>query len=171
MKYLLVLLLLSAKSYGQLISLPEQDGKVYYKKVYEDSATKEQLFERAKDVFIRLFPDTKSVIQDQDREAGTITGKGYFQFDIKGGAFNSTFPQMVECTFRITTKDNKYRVEIFDFNSVATDSREYPLETGYYIVANKKQKKWYKYYDQFNTTVIGLFDQISQQMDKKQNEW
>ena len=151
-----------------IITLPTQDGKVFYEHIYKDSGmTKNDLFIKAKDVFLRLFPDTKGVIQNEDKENGIITGKGNFSFTIKGGAFNLSFPQSVKCTFRIMVKDQKYKVVIFDFYSVSSNLQDYPIEDGYYTVKKKKKKVWYRYYTAFNDRVLEMFDQIENRMNKK----
>lgn len=154
MKYILILLFVSSNVMAQkdtLITLPMQDGKVFYQKVIEDSGqTKDQLFIKAKDVFLRSFPSTKDVIQDADKESGIISGKG--NFDLKSA--------VIRFTLRILTKDSKYKVEMFDFYA-----NDYPVEYGY-SVAQKKQRGQKSWKD-FNNTVQNIFDQIERDMNKK----
>src|SRR6185312_1229762 len=151
MKYILILLLISSNAMAQdtLINLPVQDGKIFYEHVYQDSMTKNDLFIKSKDVFLRLFPDTKGVIQDEDKENGIVTGKGYFKA-----------PALIKCTIRIISKENKYKVQIFDFNE-----DDIPLERGYSIAIKKNRnlKSW-KY---FNYNVLNVFNQVETEMNKK----
>ena len=133
-----------------LINLPIQDGKIFYEHVYQDSGkTKNDLFIKSKDVFLRLFPNTKGVIQDEDKENGIVTGKGYFKA-----------PALIKCTIRIISKDNKYKVQIFDFYE-----DDIPLERGYSIAIKKNRnlKSW-KY---FNYNVLNVFNQVETEMNKK----
>ncbi|HXS57503.1 MAG TPA: DUF4468 domain-containing protein [Hanamia sp.] len=152
MKYILILLLISSNAMAQdtLINLPIQDGKIFYEHVYQDSGkTKNDLFIKSKDVFLRLFPNTKGVIQDEDKENGIVTGKGYFKA-----------PALIKCTIRIISKDNKYKVQIFDFYE-----DDIPLERGYSIAIKKNRnlKSW-KY---FNYNVLNVFNQVETEMNKK----
>lgn len=152
MKYILILLLISSNAMAQdtLINLPIQDGKIFYEHVYQDSGkTKNDLFIKSKDVFLRLFPDTKGVIQDEDNENGIVTGKGYFKA-----------PALIKCTIRIISKDNKYKVQIFDFYEDGI-----PLERGYSLAIKKNRnlKSW-KY---FNYSVLNVFNQVETEMNKK----
>jgi hypothetical protein len=62
-----------------LVALPTNDRKVFYDKIYQDSGfSKNDLFMRAKNVFLRLFPATKDVIQNEGKENGIVAGKGSF---------------------------------------------------------------------------------------------
>ena len=163
------LLAISAHGFAQkdtLISLPMQDGKVFYQKVYEDSATKDELFLRAKDVFLRSFTNTKSVIQDQDKEAGIISGKGYFNLK----------RTLIRCTIRILTKDNKYKVEIFDFYPVDITGNEGAIENNYAAAENnyaaaKKRPRAFKSWQEFNDRVLQLIEQIRSEMNKKYTDF
>jgi hypothetical protein len=158
--YLILFTVLSLKAVAQdsLISLPMQDGKIFYQKVYDVNATKDELFLRAKSFFLRSFPNTKDVIQDADKESGIISGKGNFNLS----------QTLLTCTIRIFTKDGKYKAEIFDFYPVEQYGDGSPLERGY-AMAQKKQKSK-KSWRQFNDRVLQMFDQIETQMNKK-TEW
>ena len=165
MKYLFILVFISSNAMAQkdtIISLPIQDGKVFYEKVYQDSGvTKKDLFLKAKDVFLRLFPDTKDVIQNEDKENGIISGKGYFEMPLI----------MMRSTIRILVKDNKYKVQIFDFYSASTLTRndvESPIENSYNRAKEKTRSKsvcnsWIN----FNNMVLYIFGQIESLMNKK----
>jgi hypothetical protein len=161
MKYFLILFFISSNAMAQnVIILPMQDGKVFYEKVYQDSgATKEQLYLQANEVFLRTFPDTKSVIQQQDKEAGIIAGKGYFPLR----------HTLIRCTIRISTKDGKYKVEMFDFYPVGIDGLERSIENNYAIALKKQkgQKSW----QDFNNTVLQVLNEIETEMNKKSTDF
>jgi hypothetical protein len=164
MKYIL-LLLISSSAFAQkdtLISIPVQDGKIFYEHVYQDSGmTKNDLFIKSKDVFLRLFPDTKGVIQDEDKDNGIISGKGYFVMSLA----------MVKFTIRILVKDNKYKVQMFDFyySSTLRNDIERPMETNYNVAIKKKQlsKRESNSWVIFNNNVFYIFDEIETEMNKK----
>jgi len=171
MKYIL-LLLISSSAMAQkdtLINLPMQDGKIFYEHVYQDSATKEQLFLNAKEAFISLFPDAKQVIQNEDKDNGVISGIGYFYFNNKVGPLKIMVNQMIRNTIRITVKEGKYRVQIFDF--YVKNDRELPMELFYNAEMERKEKKSYKYFSDFNKRVLQSFDQIETEMNKKSTDF
>jgi hypothetical protein len=164
MKYILILLFISSSAMAQkdtVITLPMQDGKVFYEKVYQDAGTKNDLFLKAKDVFLRLFPDTKDVIQNEDKDNGIVAGKGYFELSVA----------RVRCTIRILVKDNKYKVQIFDFyssNTLIRNDIEKPIETSYDKAKERTRSKsvcnsWIV----FNDRVHYIFDEIETEMNKK----
>lgn len=146
-----------------LINLPILDGKIFYEHVYQDSdMTKNDLFVKSKDVFLRLFPDTKGVIQNEDKDNGIVSGKGYFSFIYKDGIFNMAFSQTVRSTFRVIVKDGKYKVEFFDFYF-----NDAPIEIGYYNTREKKDRKVYRFFSYFNNRVLQIFNQVETEMNKK----
>jgi hypothetical protein len=161
---LLFLLLVSSSAFAQkdtIITLPIQDGKVFYERVYQDSGTKNDLFLKAKDVFLRLFPDTKDVIQNEDKDNGIIAGKGYFEMPLSE----------VRSTIRIIVKDNKYKVQMFDFyvsSTLLRNPTETPIEKNYNFAKEKKRGKnsrdsWID----FNNKVLYIFEEIETEMNKK----
>jgi hypothetical protein len=117
---------------------------------------------------LRLFPATKDVIQNEDRENGIISGKGYFSFTNIVSTFMLGSSALVNTTINIIIKDNKYKVEIFDFYKVAASAYEAegPIEN-YYTPNKKNQKYWHGYFVNFNNKVILLLAQINDEMSKK----
>jgi hypothetical protein len=163
--YLILFTVISLSAIAQkdtLINLPMQDGKIFYEHVYQRGMTKNDLFIKSKDVFLRLFPDTKGVIQDEDKENGIISGKGYFSMPMT----------MIKCTIRILVKDNKYKVQMFDFYSSSTlirNDTESPIEKNYYSAKEKKQlsKRACNSWIVFNNNVLNIFNEIETEMNKK----
>lgn len=166
-RWLFILLVaISAQGFAQkdtLIDLPMQDGKIFYEHVYQDSGmTKNDLFIKSKDVFLRLFPDTKGVIQDEDKDNGIISGKGYYSV---------TFG-MTKFTLKILVKDNKYKVQMFDFYTFSTlirDDTGSPLEKGYFLAKSKRQpsRRICNSWIDFNNHVLNIFNEIESQMNSK----
>lgn len=176
MKQLLVLLLIAPfLCEGQketLITLPIKDGKVFYEKIYQDSGvSKNDFYVRAKNAFLRLFPATKDVIQNEDKENGIISGKGFFTFSTKGGGLlNMPLPSSVMATINIIVKDGKYKIEVFDFYKQAMSNLEDEgsIET-FYTMAAKGKRFWQRYFINFNERVLLIFVQIKTEMNKKIN--
>lgn len=66
-------------SKAQDINLPFDSitKEITYSEIVKvDSATKEELFYRARTWFVKTYADAKNVIQIQDKESGEIVGKG-----------------------------------------------------------------------------------------------
>lgn len=118
---LTILLIFPFLSYSQenKIELPvdASTGKITYSEVIQldKSLSKDELFGRAKTCFVNVFKDSKEVIQNEDKENGTITGKGNFRVcakalgsDVEGGNINFTLI--------ISVKDGKYKYIITDLN-------------------------------------------------------
>lgn len=110
----LFFVMINAMAYAQDIALPMKDDKIFYEQV--DSAAgvgKDQLFTRAKLWMANAFESAKNVIQMDDKEAGMLVGKGYFNIHSTGIA-SATWP----CNFTIslTAKDGRYRVQLYNFN-------------------------------------------------------
>lgn len=77
--FLIALIGFKLNAYSQKIELPLKDSLVIYAEVIKLSDTtvkKGLLFSAAKAWFANSFNDSKSVLRDQDLEAGKIIGKG-----------------------------------------------------------------------------------------------
>jgi hypothetical protein len=93
--------------------LPLKDGKVFYEQVDSATATKEQLYQRAKLWFANAFKDSRSVIQLDDKDDGQIVGKGNFDVPYKYGVNT-----VAQCNFtlKIDVKEAKYRIQVYNIN-------------------------------------------------------
>ncbi len=116
-----VLILLSVTfAFGQnetpKLPIDNSTGKIAYSGIVmvKDSASKDELFKRAKICFVHLFKSSNSVIQNEDKEAGTIIGKGIIKVSVRtvtmileGGYINFTLT--------VVTKDGRYKYTCTDF--------------------------------------------------------
>ena len=95
---------------------PLVDCKINYTEIVkiDSSINKATLFLNAKMFFVNEFKSAKDVIQLEDRESGTIIGKGYFTYNWDMGK-NSYVEMKIWHTIKLTIKDGKYRYEITDF--------------------------------------------------------
>jgi hypothetical protein len=94
--------------------LPMQDGKVVYTAVTNaDSTTKDVLYSNAKQWFAETYKSAQDVIQLDDKDAGTVIGKGLFKSGFT--VFMDALQVNVHHTVKIYVKDNKYKYEITDF--------------------------------------------------------
>ncbi len=135
-----ILLLLYVGSYGQIIfPIDKTTGKITYSEVVtlKDSISKDELFSRAKICFTHLFKNSKSVIQNEDKEAGSIIGKGNLKVYARalGTNYDGGF---VNFTITISVKQGRYKYTITDFNHENTGST---LPAGGNL-ENGKPKQW-----------------------------
>jgi hypothetical protein len=106
-----ILTIITVSCYSQ--DLPTKEGKVFYESVDTATGTKAELYQKVKLWFANAFKDSKSVIQVDDKDNGQLVGKGNFDVPYKYGVNTSA-----QCNFtiRIDTKDNKYRIQIYNIN-------------------------------------------------------
>jgi hypothetical protein len=96
--------------------LPVKEGKVFYEVIDSSiQGTKQELQVKAKMWMANAFKDAKEVVQMDDKEAGEVLGKGNFNI----GYFN------MHCRFtiKISTRDNKYRCQIYDMSIVSPNGQ------------------------------------------------
>lgn len=112
-KFVIVLgLLIACKN--TLAQLPTKDGEIFYEKVDTITGTKDALYIKAKGWFVNTFKDANKVIQMDDKETGQLMGKGNFPVSY-------TYlmqPVNAACNFtvKVDLKDNKYRIQLYNFN-------------------------------------------------------
>ena len=106
--------------------LPNRDGKVFYEYVDTCNLTKEQLYNKTKLWLANTFNDSKSVIEVDDKDAGQIVGKG--NFNITYTYLMTTVTTTIFFTIKIDIKDDKYRLQLYNFLIKATSGERLPLE-------------------------------------------
>jgi hypothetical protein len=126
------------------------------------SSTKDQLFDKARQWFVSNYKDASEVLQVQDKESGTLVGKGIFTVNFQGGQ------RKVFHTVSIDCKDGKYRVTITDFmlkfSSVYTE-KSFEMLT--------KNDFWGldKLYAATDSKVLENLKSIALKMNSKPDEW
>ena len=155
-----------------ITNLPMKDSKVFYEYVYQvDSVSKNELYIRAKNVYLRLFQGTKDVIQNEDKENGIIAGKGNTFFNFPG-RFGLNFGQTIRFTLSITVKDYKYRVQLFDiyFTNNIVGPTDDPIESRFGGGIQKTKNKYTKtFYRNMNLKLLSIIYQVRNEMNKKTN--
>lgn len=121
-RFLLLLLSCPVVSSAQAYKLiPLRNGSPFYELVIPaEGKTKEQLFNIAKITLIKSYQDASEVIQNEDKEAGNIIGKGYraySRYDTTRVAGRETILLMeyrMWFIVHISVKDNKYKLQLYD---------------------------------------------------------
>lgn len=120
-----------ASSSAQLIELPQKDGKIYYE--FIDSASgqsKDALYAAAKRWLVKTFNNAEAVIQSEDKEAGTIMGKGIMVYEVmEAGFYKKKYD--IKTTIEITLKDDRYRLRFYDLVYVFEKRFNFDMESNY----------------------------------------
>jgi hypothetical protein len=77
--------------------------------------TKSELYIYARTWLASAFKSSKSVIEMEDKESGTIIGKGIFIHPVNSAFGNQVGIDIISFTITINTKDNKYRAVLSNF--------------------------------------------------------
>ncbi len=112
----LILLLIPAFSYGQYNSIPTREAEtIYVDTVLKiDLVEKQELYSRAKIWVSDYFKSSKAVIDLDDKEIGILIGKGGSPITVET-AIGQPFNTNCFFTFKLSFKDGKVKVEVYDF--------------------------------------------------------
>lgn len=92
------------------------DSTFEYIQIEPAPGSKTEVYIKARTFVASYFTSAKNVIQMDDKEAGTIIAKGFFEIEgAKGGFGNHLGYDKIWVTITIDAKDNKYRCRITDF--------------------------------------------------------
>jgi hypothetical protein len=81
------------------------------------NTTKDQLFDLIMEWLTTRYKNPKSVVQLSNKEQGLIVLKGAHSWaQPKGFGAGGAFDGWINHTIKIQVKDNKFKIEIFDFN-------------------------------------------------------
>jgi hypothetical protein len=126
----------------------------YHNIVTVDSASKDQLFIRARQWMNKTFVSSKAVLQIADKESGELAGKGNMEIVTKYRLMGRERDQPYRSNFscNIWVKDGKYKFEFKDFEvetigegfsfGILTSSDE--TKTKYPMVSKAKMNDSYK---------------------------
>lgn len=111
--YIKYILLLFCPLFGKA----QNDSALVFKAVVTvDSATKYQLFDRARTWFADYYKNSKALLQISDRESGELMGKPIISTTYNYRYFGADHktPLDINATIRVVVKDGKYKYEIYD---------------------------------------------------------
>lgn len=86
-----------------------------------EGASAADLYNRAKLWFAKAFVDSNRVLQVQDKEAGTLVGKGAFQYEPNVLMNSSVIRGTVRYSVTVMVKDGRYKYVITDFVHEGTE--------------------------------------------------
>ena len=96
-------------------SASSQDKLTYSEVINIDSASKDELYNRAKAWFVNSFVSANDVIQMDDKDGGSIIGKAVMNFtqSFLSGSLGTN--GVIRYSVKIFLKDDRYKYEITDF--------------------------------------------------------
>ncbi|MCK9170445.1 MAG: DUF4468 domain-containing protein [Treponema sp.] len=129
-------------------------------RIIESQNTKEQLYVMSLQWVSKAFISAKTVIDFQDKEAGSIIGKGRIgNIDKENNISN-----LYDVLFKIDVKDNKARIQINSAEALETFYiNDYPME----MDIHKDDKSL----DRFKFYVKSLYDSYEKALLTKDEDW
>jgi|GEM_PF-3361123 len=103
---------------------PRKDGSVFYERI--DSSFKKQkddVYKSAKIWFAETFRNSNSVLKMDDKELGELVGKGTTIIEFQYG--NSELKYWSRFTIKLSCRNNKFRVQIYDIGLQPGGEQEY----------------------------------------------
>lgn len=192
---LLSLLLCGFLGYSQdkkerpILPIDSATGKIFYKGVVNvDSVSKQELYLRAREWFVNSFKQSNSVIQMDDKESGTIIGKGNTSIYLNT-MFGSMDVGFIRFTVSVYVKDGKYKYSFTDFKQenwrvggspnsgvpirgdLGNVECMYNYDCGYKMYWTKKG--FNKVLNDLNDTVLNLISSLEKSMSSsvKKDDW
>jgi hypothetical protein len=161
----LILLLLVISPFITLTSFSQMDkttsinnfpinekGEVVYTEIVKiDSTDSKELYVKAHEWFANTFNSAQNVVQLDDKDAGTIIGKGVFEFD------ETVMVVWVNFTIEIQTKDGKYKYTLSNFIYKGYRIEEITFDT------SDIQK--------LNLKILSIIDGLKKSMQSNTNNW
>jgi len=153
-----------------------EDAEVVFTKVLEDiPGTKDEIYTKVLNYFAIAYKSANDVIQQKDKDAGVVIGKGIFEVHKEGNAFvTSTYN--CDHTIRIDIKEGRVRIvlSVSEYNLAIKDSKSTDrlrikiIET--YPIAEKtkyNKKNYAKVFLGLCFTVKKTFDNIESSLKKE----
>jgi hypothetical protein len=152
--------------------LDEETGKVIYQAVVEQSGTQEELFNRCIYFLNDFYNDPVRVTNIRDIQTGKIEGS--YRFRIYYSENNvKTDAGMINYSFTIEMKDNKYRYTVSDIYLKSTTNR--PVERWLNKEDPAYDPRWDSYIQQITDYFYNWSTRLNEKMkpekEKKKDEW
>lgn len=157
----------------------DENGNGLFEYVGAANGTKDELFSSVKSWIFDTFKSGKSVIQNEDREAGMVICNAY-----SGGVTFSQYGKAYDAggfkyNFKISVKDSKYRITITDIkyekgymalNSGADITEEYPSNWTSFM-KKKMKEQWDSIKMQGESNLKSLVENLDKYLSKSDNRW
>lgn len=111
---------------------------IFSKVISVDGVSKDEIYNKAIEALSKMYQDSKDAIQDKDKEAGVIIGKGFTDSSIRTINWASLCRNRCWHLIKIETKDERYKITI-TINSVWNETRadlRHPFDGTEYKLSN-----------------------------------
>ncbi len=148
-------------------AVPLKDGAPYYERIVtlDSSITKDMIYQGAKSSMISYFRDAKQVIQQDDKEAGTLIGRGltYFVCNTKAMGIKVAVKCRMWFIFDISAKDGKYRLRVYshEIETYSTYTNSWIAGTfneSYNSAVKHKRFEFIEAFHMENLSILQTFD-------------
>lgn len=167
-----LLVLLPLKNMAQVPVDPDTK-KIIYQEVVDETASKDTLYKRALLWVNNNFKNPQEVTRIRDAENGKVVGQHRIKMMDTDKDGNKTFSNVVvEYTFKIEAKENKYRISITDFEMKSIS--KFPLERWLDKKDPMYTPKWDDYLLQVDAAIKDVILSIKKGMKPakvKSDEW
>jgi hypothetical protein len=167
--------LIETPIYSQdIFPIDKETGEIVYSGVVNvDSTNSKELYVRAHEWFANTFKSAKDVIQLDDKEAGKIVGKGFYDAGIPksyGGIIHSPLIGSVNFTVEIQTKDGKYKYvfTIFSWQDIDLKSASIRRDV---LVQKSLDKDWLEIKKDVNARMLAIIDGLKKSMSTNSDNW
>lgn len=167
-----MLALIPFKTFAQVPVDPDTK-KIIYQEVVEETATKDTLYNRALQWVNNNFKNPLEVTRVRDAANGKVVGQHRIKMMDTDKDGNKNFSNVVvEYTFKIEAKENKYRIIINDFEMKSIS--KFPLERWLDKKDPMYTPKWEDYLVQVDVAIKDVIASIKKGMKPakvKSDEW
>ncbi|MBX2969444.1 MAG: DUF4468 domain-containing protein [Cyclobacteriaceae bacterium] len=141
----------------------EETGLYIYQEVVElTGITQNDLYTRARKWFVNNYKSANAVLDMDDREAGMLIGKGYFEVRFQGGQ------RKVYHQVQLEVKEGRYRFTINKFNLKFSEVYgEQPFET----LTNKHFWGIDKLFQATHNETLLMIESLKKGMAKSADDW
>ena len=161
----------------------QSDTVVTYTNVIKvDSATKSELYIRARDWFNNTFRNSNAVLQIQDKDAGEISGKGVFSslLEHRTLGINNSWNQDFRFKVSVWVKEGRYKYEITDIDNFNSGDETTHVQSFGVLYSSQSSHVKFSYVSQKKTdalyvdtkrraelAILGIIKSLIDTMNKK----
>jgi hypothetical protein len=161
-KILFIALLFPEALLAQMPLDPESKLYTYQEVVEVEGVSKDDLYTRARTWFVKEYKSANAVLQMDDKEAGTLMGKGFFKVMFQGALRD------VYHTVQIDVKDDRYRYSI---NAFKLKFSHVYNEKDFELLTNKDFWGISKLIEATHQETKSMINGLKNHMQKADKEW
>lgn len=168
--------MIGTSAYSQDIFPLDENGEIVYSEIVNvDSVSAKVLYVRAHQWFANTFKSAQDVIQLDDKEAGIMIGKGFFE----AVSARNNLIVSVYFTVEIQTKDGRYKYVFSNFSCKQDFFGGETMTLDLKSSSVWKNAVWQKRFDEdwlntkkdANTRMVNIIDGLKKSMSTNTSNW